>query len=116
GAILYELLTGRPPFVADTVLDMLQLVRSMEPVPPTRLRGRLPRDLETICLKCLEKDPRRRYPSAAALAADLRAFLDGRPIHARPLSAAGRCVRWARRHPTRAALLAVSVVAALASC
>ncbi|HJZ60090.1 MAG TPA: serine/threonine-protein kinase, partial [Gemmataceae bacterium] len=115
GAILYELLTGRPPFLAETALDLLELVRSMEPVPPTRLRARLPRDLETICLKCLEKDPRGRYPTAAALAEDLRRFLAGEPILARQLSAAGRLARWVRRHPTRAALLAVSVVAALAS-
>jgi serine/threonine protein kinase/WD40 repeat protein len=116
GAILYELLAGRPPFLAETVYDVLQLVRSMEPVPPTKLRARIPRDLETICLKCLEKDPRRRYPTAAELAADLRRYLAGEPIRARPLSAAGRFARWVRRHPSRAALYAVSFLAALASC
>ncbi len=116
GAILYELLAGRPPFQADTVLDMLQQVRSAEPVPPTNLRARLPRDLDTICLKCLEKDPKRRYTSAAELATELRRFLAGQPILARPVSSVEMFVRWVRRHPTRAAFVAMSFVAALALC
>ncbi|HJZ60125.1 MAG TPA: serine/threonine-protein kinase, partial [Gemmataceae bacterium] len=115
GAVLYETLAGRPPFAAAAVEVTLAQVRQDEPVPPRRLQPTVPRDLETICLKCLEKDPRRRYASAAALADDLRRFRAGEPILARPLSAAGRAVRWVRRHPTRAALLAVSVIAALAS-
>jgi WD40 repeat protein len=115
GVILYELLTGRPPFAAATLEATLAQVCRDEPVTPRRLQPVVPRDLETVCLKCLEKDPRRRYPTAAALAEDLRRVLAGEPILARSVSAAGRLARWVRRHPTRAALLAVSVLAALAS-
>jgi tetratricopeptide (TPR) repeat protein len=117
GAILYELLTGRPPFKAETPLDTVLQVVHDDPVPPSRLRVRTPRDLETICLKCLEKEPRRRYPSAAALADDLRRFLDGKPVVARPPSSFGRVVRWARRRPAAAALVMVCalVLAGLAA-
>jgi WD40 repeat protein/tetratricopeptide (TPR) repeat protein len=111
GAILYELLAGRPPFLADTPLEALLLVRQEEPVPPRRLRRGLSRDLETVCLKCLEKDPRRRYASALALADDLRSFGEGRPITARPVGFAGRAWRWCRRNPAVASLLALLLLA-----
>jgi WD40 repeat protein len=114
GTILYELLTGRPPFLAETPWDVIHHVVSEEPLRPSRLQARLPRDLETICLKCLEKDPQRRYASAEALAEDLRRFLAGEPIQARPAGPLRRAVKWARRHPALAALLAVSAVALVA--
>jgi WD40 repeat protein/serine/threonine protein kinase len=114
GAILYELLTARPPFRGETPLSTVLQVLYDDPVPPKRLNPLVPRDLETICLKCLSKQPTQRYPSAAALADDLQRFLKGEPIKARPLSAWGRGVKWARRHPTMAALLCVTVVATVA--
>jgi tetratricopeptide (TPR) repeat protein len=98
GAILYELLTGRPPFLAETPLETLLLVQTAEPVPPTRLQPGCPRDLETICMKCLEKWPWQRYDSALALADDLRRFRNEEPIVARPAGVLYRFGKFARRN------------------
>jgi serine/threonine protein kinase len=114
GVLLYEILTGRPPLRADTVSETLLLVRTEDPIPPSKLRPRMPRDLETICLKCLHKDPHKRYASAQALSDDLGLFLARKPITARPASWPERGVKWVRRRPALSALLAVSGTAALA--
>jgi WD40 repeat protein len=113
GATLYALLTGRPPFQAATAMDTVIQVVSDEPVPPRRLNALVPLDLETICLKCLGKEPGKRYASAAALAEDLRRFLAGEPIVARPVTRLERVSKWVRRRPVIAALSASVAVTAL---
>jgi tetratricopeptide (TPR) repeat protein len=105
GAILYHLLTGRPPFQGASNAETLDQVRNQDPAPPRRLNGWIPRDLETICLTCLEKAPNRRYQTAEALAGDLRLWLEDRPIMARPVSSMGHAWRLCRRHPAVAGLL-----------
>jgi hypothetical protein len=114
GAILYELLTGCPPFRAETPLDTLLQVLDRDPDPPRKVDPHIDRDLETICLKCLAKDPQQRYDSAAALADDLQRFLDGEPVRARPVGRGERMVRWFRRNPALGAVAGLAVLALFA--
>ena len=113
GAVLYYLLTGRPPFDSRSTMETLLLVLEKDPVPPQKINPRLDRDLETICLTCLNKDPQRRYSSAAALAQDLERYLAGEPIHARRISRIMRARKWIRRRPMVAALAAVLSIGAM---
>ena len=110
GATLYEMLTGRPPFVAASRLERVELVLHQEPTRLRLLNAHVPVDLETICLKCLQKEARQRYESARELAVDLRRFLQGEPVAARPVSALERTVRWCRRHPALALTAAIATL------
>jgi serine/threonine protein kinase/tetratricopeptide (TPR) repeat protein len=112
GVILYETMAGRPPFRSASLLDTLEQVRTQEPMPPSRIQPHLPRDLETICLKCLRKEPAQRYESALALAQDLRRFLDGESIHARRASPIEQAWKWSRRNP-KSVLLGLAVALAV---
>jgi tetratricopeptide (TPR) repeat protein/tRNA A-37 threonylcarbamoyl transferase component Bud32 len=113
GAILYEMLTGRPPFKGESAMDTIRLVLEADLVPPSRLNPRIPRDLETICLACLQKSPARRYPAATRLADDLRRFLTGRPVWARRTPPWERGWKWCRRNKVAATLLALGTLGTL---
>ncbi|MFO0863810.1 MAG: serine/threonine-protein kinase, partial [Gemmataceae bacterium] len=115
GAVLYELLTGRPPFQAPTILETLTLVRSQDPIPLRRIRPNIPRDLETITLKCLAKDPAARYPTAEALAEELERFASHRPILARPAGLLVKWRKWCRRRPAVASLSVALAVTSIFS-
>src|SRR5262249_7560399 len=114
GAILYELLAGRPPFRGDSVAETLRHVQERDPPRPRALNPKADRDLETVCLKCLEKDPHRRYRSAEELAEELDRYLSGEPIAARPARVWERAAKWARRRPAIACLVAAVALVALA--
>ena len=114
GAILYEMLSGRPPFVGDTPLATIDLIRSQDPDPPSSIEPKVPRDLDTICLKCLSKEPARRYASAQDLADDLNRFLDHQPISARRVGFLERSWRWAHRRPAVSGLAATLLIVSLA--
>ncbi|MBL8821381.1 MAG: serine/threonine protein kinase [Planctomycetia bacterium] len=114
GAILYECLTGRPPFLGTDPMQTMLMVLSDDPLPPRQLQPQLPRDLNTICMKCLEKLPKKRFESAEALALELERFLSGEPIQARPVGPVERLVKWARRRPWQAAAVALTLALMMA--
>ncbi|HKI19519.1 MAG TPA: serine/threonine-protein kinase, partial [Isosphaeraceae bacterium] len=113
GAILYEMLTGRPPFKGESPMETVRQVIDDDPVPPSRLVPRLPRDLETICIKCLNKEPHKRYETAQALADDLERYRKGEPIKARPTPVWEHASKWAKRHPLRAAACVLGILLSL---
>jgi hypothetical protein len=115
GVILYELLTGRVPFLGENALRTLEQVRTHDPVPPRRLQPAVPRDLEKNCLKCLEKEPTKRYASALDLAEDVRRFLHGEPVRARLITPVGRAMKWAGRHRAITAAAAFLILAVASS-
>src|SRR5207302_6236613 len=114
GAVLYAMLTGQPPFRGDHVLETLRQVREQEPQSPSAVNPRVDRDLATITLKCLRKEPEQRYASAEELAADLDRYVAGEPIQARPIGRATRLWRWCRRHQTLTAAAAAALVMGIA--
>ncbi len=107
--MLYEMLTGRPPFKGISAIETVKQVIEEEPISPSRVQFRVPRDLETICMKCLQKEPRKRYATAKDMADDLSRYLAGEPIRARRTPPIERAVKWTRRHPTAATLLAFGI-------
>ena len=111
GAILYEMLTGRPPFLSDSPFETIMQVLRDEPIPPRSVQPKLPRDIEIICLKCLEKKPEKRYSNATELADDLQRFVEGEPIAARPATRWERSRKWMRRHPAATGFIAIAAVA-----
>jgi tetratricopeptide (TPR) repeat protein/tRNA A-37 threonylcarbamoyl transferase component Bud32 len=115
GAILYEMLTGRPPFKGVSAMDTVKQVIEVEPVAPSRVQYKVPRDLETICLKCLQKEARKRYPTAKEMADDLNRYLRGEPIRARRTPPVERAAKWVRRHPTQSTLMAFATLGILAA-
>lgn len=115
GAILYEMLTGRPPFRGETAADTERQILTDDPIPPSRLNSKVPRDLENICLKCLQKDPKRRYANCAALAEDLHCYERGEPVSARAVGRIAKTAKWIRRRPAQAALIAGGIAVAVAS-
>jgi eukaryotic-like serine/threonine-protein kinase len=110
GAILYEMLTGRPPFKGSSAIETVKQVIEQDPISPSRVQFRVPRDLETICMKCLQKEPRKRYATAKDMADDLNRYLNGEPIWARRTPLYERAVKWSRRNPTKATLSAMGAV------
>jgi eukaryotic-like serine/threonine-protein kinase len=115
GAVLYDMMVGRPPFQAATALEMMHEVRHEEPISPRRIEPKIPIDLELICLTCLRKEPARRYATAEALADDLRRFLNGQPILARSSGPIERLIKWTIRHPSLATLIAAVLLAAIST-
>src|SRR5262249_35427084 len=114
-AVLYDMLTGRPPFKGTSAIETVKQVIEAEPVSPSRIQFRVPRDLETICLKCLQKEPRKRYATARELAEDLNRYLSGEPMRARRTPPIERAYKWTKRHPALTTGLAFAVLLVIGS-